>query len=144
MTLDENALDIAVQALRPLFREPVSYLEKAARDSITAYLTAAITAEARLAECERERDEARKRADAISDLLSTTQLCAEKITQQRDEARARVAVLEEALSGLLDDIEQRAAAYRLHPSADVRSHYKNIPLSDGRMYAARAALKEAT
>jgi hypothetical protein len=44
MTLDEKALDVATEALRPLFREPVSYLEQAAREVIAAYLTAAVTA----------------------------------------------------------------------------------------------------
>lgn len=38
--IDENALDVAVESLRPLFREPVTYLEQAARDSIAAYLAA--------------------------------------------------------------------------------------------------------
>ena len=38
--IDEKALDVAVESLRPLFREPVSYLEQAARDSIAAYLDA--------------------------------------------------------------------------------------------------------
>jgi hypothetical protein len=41
MKLDAKALDVAVETLRPLFREPVSYLEQAARDCIAAYLTAA-------------------------------------------------------------------------------------------------------
>ena len=36
--IDEKALDVAVESLRPLFREPVTYLEQAARDSISAYL----------------------------------------------------------------------------------------------------------
>ena len=56
-------------------------------------------------------------------------------------SQAEIARLREALSGIIDDIEQRAAAYRSHPSAEVRSHYKTIPLSDGRLFAARAALK---
>jgi hypothetical protein len=38
--IDEKALDVAVESLRPLFREPVSYLEQAARDSIAAYIAA--------------------------------------------------------------------------------------------------------
>jgi hypothetical protein len=38
--IDEKALDVAVESLRPLFREPVTYLEQAARDSIAAYLAA--------------------------------------------------------------------------------------------------------
>jgi hypothetical protein len=41
MTLDKKALDVATETLRPLFREPVSYLEQAAREVIAAYLTAA-------------------------------------------------------------------------------------------------------
>jgi hypothetical protein len=107
--LDKKALDVAVETLRPLFREPVSYLEQAARDCIAAYFTAAPPAPvgevgelverlreragfareentataicdarhfeeaadalnslaARLAECERERDEARNVGIAI-------------------------------------------------------------------------------
>ena len=38
--IDEKALDVAVESLRPLFREPISYLEEAARDSIAAYIAA--------------------------------------------------------------------------------------------------------
>jgi hypothetical protein len=44
MTIDQDALDVATETLRPLFREPVSYLEQAAREVIAAYLTAAVTA----------------------------------------------------------------------------------------------------
>jgi hypothetical protein len=147
--LDKKALDVAVETLRPLFREPVSYLEQAARDCIAAYLTAAPPAPvgdvgelvkrlrwraehtsdhgattptlcreaadaitslaARLAECERERDEARATVDTIDGLLNTTAQCAEIITKQRDEARARVEALETALiyirdSGLLSPL----------------------------------------
>ena len=98
--IDEKALDVAVESLRPLFREPVTYLEQAARDSIAAYLVAlpppagevgelmlrvAVMADAeasaetvklivdlrdalaslsaRIAEAERERDEANARAE---------------------------------------------------------------------------------
>lgn len=43
--IDEKALDVAVESLRPLFREPVTYLEQAARDSIAAYLAALATPE---------------------------------------------------------------------------------------------------
>ena len=43
---------------------------------------------ARLAEAERERDEARERADILSGLLNTTQLCAEKITARAERAEA--------------------------------------------------------
>jgi hypothetical protein len=46
MKLDPKALDVATETLRPLFREPVSYLEQAARDCITAYITAASPAPA--------------------------------------------------------------------------------------------------
>jgi hypothetical protein len=38
--VDKNALDVATEELRPLFREPVSYLEDAAGKCITAYLGA--------------------------------------------------------------------------------------------------------
>jgi hypothetical protein len=38
--IDSKALDIATETLRPLLREPVTYLKQAARDSIAAYLAA--------------------------------------------------------------------------------------------------------
>jgi hypothetical protein len=138
--LDNKALDVATETLRPLFHEPVSYLEQAARDCIAAYLTAApsapvgelverlrwrgehtsdhgattptlchkaaaaLTAQAAmLAECERERDEARAAVDTIDGLLNTTAQCAEIITKQRDEARARVEALEKAANAVLSD-----------------------------------------
>ena len=40
MTIDQKAFDVAVESLRPLFREPVSYLEQAAKGCITTYLAA--------------------------------------------------------------------------------------------------------
>ena len=80
--MDKNALDIATEALRPLFREPVSYLESAAEKCIAPYF-AALPPPAgdqqicdRLAqirrehaEAERERDEARERASVYRTVL---------------------------------------------------------------------------
>jgi hypothetical protein len=65
MKLDAKALDVAVETLRPLFREPVTYLEQAARDCIAAYLTAA--AAARVEALEAARTEAREWLDKYLD-----------------------------------------------------------------------------
>ena len=125
--IDEKAIYVAVESLRPLFREPVTYLEQAARDSIAAYLAALLPpagdqqicdrlAQIRRehAEAERERDEARERADILSDLLNTTQLCAEKITARAERAEARLAEAERYAEGLAV-----ALAARHYPEVNV-------------------------
>ena len=62
--------------------------------------------------------------------------------RHNDILTGRVEELKTALKNLLADIDKRAAVYQQSTSIDIRGHYKNIPLSDGVLHAARAALSE--
>jgi hypothetical protein len=126
MTIDQDALDVATEALRPLFREPVSYLEQAARDCIAAHLTAAVTAP--VAEVEGLVKEARavmawtvsnsdasvieRCADTITSLAARLAECARELAVERakfkpDWANFRegVAVGEEGIAALQARVE---------------------------------------
>jgi hypothetical protein len=128
--INKEALDIATESMRPLFREPVSYLMSAAEKVITAYLAAAqasdvtetsetlarlrqikaescekalplTAAAAKIAELERERDGARWRGDAWH-------TDAKQYHARAKAAETRAAALEKAL---------REAHKLLHESA---------------------------
>jgi hypothetical protein len=180
--IDQNALDVAVESLRPLFREPVTYLEQAARDSIAAYLAALPppagdvgelvkrlrlqaahgllgiaedhkvvsygdaadalqSLSARLAEAERERDEARERAsvyrtvleaagyqniETIKDIMNAQELGAFVasmtigIKSNLASATARAERLEAALREAREWLDKYRAAHREGEEAAVR------------------------
>ena len=132
--IDEKALDVAVESLRPLFREPVTYLEQAARDSIAAYIAAlpppagevgeiaealrkkafcgptmeAVhlrtiewraadalqSLSARLAEAERERDEARNAAVESSGIAGEACIKAQAATARAERAESALREIE--------------------------------------------------
>jgi hypothetical protein len=102
------------------------------------------TLSARLAECERERDEARATIDTIDGLLNTTALCAEIITKQRDEARARIEALEKALKPFAEVAENDIGDDEADTDRFLPMRARNLAptLTVGMFRAARAAFNK--